>query len=241
MQSRRARLDRFISSRMGISRRDVRQLLIQGRITVDNCTATEMHQSIGQFSHITVDDEVLQADTARYVMLNKPTGVVSATRDAQHQTVIDLLNTEDKESLHIVGRLDFNSTGLLLLTNDGEWSRRLTSPEHRVAKKYLVTVENPITSDYVQAFAQGMYFSYEDVQTQPAQLHVNSQYSAEVILTEGRYHQIKRMFGRFQNPVTSLHRTCIGSIHLDPLLAPGESRDLTDSEIDCSQTTNGVN
>lgn len=241
MQSRRARLDRFISSRMGISRRDVRQLLIQGRITVDNCTASEMHQPISQFSHVTLDGEVLQADTALYVMLNKPAGVVSATRDDQHQTVIDLLNREDKQGLHIVGRLDFNSTGLLLLTNDGAWSRRLTSPEHKVAKNYLVTLENSITDDYVQAFAQGMYFPYEDIQTQPAQLHITSQFTAEVILTEGRYHQIKRMFGRFQNPVVRLHRTKIGCIHLDPALAPGESRDLTNVEIACSQTPNSVN
>jgi 16S rRNA pseudouridine516 synthase len=241
MQSRRARLDRFISSRMGISRRDVRQLLIQRRIRVDNCIATEMHQSIGQFSHITLDDEVLQADSPLYIMLNKPVGVVSATRDAQHKTVVDLLTREDKEGLHIVGRLDFNSTGLLLLTNDGAWSRRLTSPEHKIAKSYLVTVQNPITEEYAPAFARGMYFSYEDIQTQPAQLHIRSPFSAEVILTEGRYHQIKRMFGQFQNPVVSLHRTKIGYIDLDPDLAPGESRGLTAAEIACSQTPNSVN
>jgi 16S rRNA pseudouridine516 synthase len=241
MQSRRARLDRFISSRTGISRRDVRLLLIQGRIAVDSCTATEMHQTIGQFSHVTLDDEVLQADTALYIMLNKPAGVVSATRDAQHKTVLDLLNREDKEGLHIVGRLDFNSTGLLLLTNDGVWSRRLTSPEQKIAKNYLVTVEKPITEAYIKAFSEGMYFSYEDIQTQPAQLHISSPFSAEVILTEGRYHQIKRMFGRFQNPVLSLHRTTIGCIHLDPALAPGESRNLTDTEIACSQSSNSVN
>lgn len=241
MQSRRARLDRFISSRMGISRRNVRQLLIQGRITVDSCTASDMHQPIGQFSHVTLDDEVLQANTALYLMLNKPAGVVSATRDPQHQTVVDLLNREDKGSLHIVGRLDFNSTGLLLLTNDGAWSRRLTSPEHKVAKNYLVTVEKPITDDYVQAFSEGMHFPYEDITTLPAQLHIRSKFTAEVILTEGRYHQIKRMFGRFQNPVVRLHRTKIGCIHLDPGLAPGESRELTGTEITCPQTPNSVN
>jgi 16S rRNA pseudouridine516 synthase len=226
---------------MGISRRDVRQLLIQGRIAVDNCTASEMHQTIDQFSRVTLDDKVLQADTALYIMLNKPAGVVSATRDTQHPTVVDLLNREGKESLHIVGRLDFNSTGLLLLTNDGAWSRQLTSPENKIAKSYLVTVEKPITEEYVQGFAQGMYFPYEDINTQPAQLHISSQFTAEVILTEGRYHQIKRMFGRFQNPVLSLHRTKIGCIHLDPALAPGESRDLNDTEIDCSQASNSVN
>ena len=238
MQSRRARLDRFISCRMGISRRDVRQLLIHGRIAVDNCTASDMNQPIEQFSRVTLDNEVLQANTALYIMLNKPAGVVSATRDVQHKTVVDLLNTEGKEDLHIVGRLDFNSTGLLLLTNDGAWSRRLTSPQYKIAKNYLVTVENPITADYIQAFAQGMHFPYEDIQTQPAQLHISSQFTAEVTLTEGRYHQIKRMFGRFQNPVLALHRTSVGNIVLDPSLAPGESRGLTDTEIGCFQASN---
>jgi 16S rRNA pseudouridine516 synthase len=161
-------------------------------------------------------------------MMNKPIGVVSATKDEQHKTVMDLLvekniNTDD---LHVVGRLDLNSSGLLLLTNDGDWSRALMSPEKKVAKVYEVTLENPITDECIQAFANGMYFSYEDITTKPAQLEKLSECVAKVTLEEGRYHQIKRMFGRFRNPVLALHRVSIGEIKLDTDLAPGECRSI---------------
>jgi len=230
MQSKRARLDRFVSGVVGINRRDVRPLLAQQRVLVDGCVATDINQVIGEFSHVMLDHRVLQANTPSYVMLNKPAGVVSATKDVRHKTVIDLLDRSDRENLHIVGRLDFNSSGLLLLTNDGQWSRHLTTPEKNIAKLYRVTLEKPITEDYVHAFAEGMYFSYENITTLPAKLNILSDFVAEVSLVEGRYHQIKRMFGRFQNPVLTLHRIAIGNLPLYPSLAPGKSRALTECE-----------
>ena len=230
MQSKRARLDRFVSGVVGINRRDVRPMLAQKRVLVDGCVATNINQVIGEFSHVMLDHRVLQANTPSYVMLNKPAGVVSATKDVRHKTVIDLLDRSDRENLHIVGRLDFNSSGLLLLTNDGQWSRHLTTPEKNIAKLYRVTLEKPITEDYVHAFAEGMYFSYENITTLPAKLNILSDFVAEVSLVEGRYHQIKRMFGRFQNPVLTLHRIAIGNLPLDPSLAPGKSRALTECE-----------
>jgi|TARA_R110000822_G_scaffold159476_16_gene299342 16S rRNA pseudouridine516 synthase len=230
MQSKRARLDRFVSGVVGINRRDVRPMLAQKRVLVDGCVATDINQVIGEFSHVMLDHRVLQANTPSYVMLNKPAGVVSATKDVRHKTVIDLLDRSDRENLHIVGRLDFNSSGLLLLTNDGQWSRHLTTPEKNIAKLYRVTLEKPITEDYVHAFAEGMYFSYENITTLPAKLNILSDFVAEVSLVEGRYHQIKRMFGRFQNPVLTLHRIAIGNLPLDPSLAPGKSRALTECE-----------
>jgi 16S rRNA pseudouridine516 synthase len=138
------------------------------------------------------------------------------------------INTDD---LHIVGRLDLHSSGLLLLTNDGDWSRALMSPENKVAKVYEVTVEHPINGECIQAFANGMYFSYEDIITKPAQLEKLSECVAKVTLEEGRYHQIKRMFGRFRNPVLALHRVSIGEIELDADLAPGEYRALRKNEV----------
>ena len=231
MQSKRARLDRFVSGVIGINRRDVRPMLAQKRVLVDGCVATKINQVIDEFSHVMLDHRVLQANTPSYVMLNKPTGVVSATKDARHKTVIDLLDRADRESLHIVGRLDFNSSGLLLLTNDGKWSRHLTTPEKKITKLYRVTLEKPITEDYVRAFSEGMYFSFENITTLPAKLHILSDFVAEVSLVEGRYHQIKRMFGRFQNPVLTLHRIAIGNVPLDPSLAPGQSRALTECEV----------
>ena len=232
MQSKTARLDRFLSSRAGISRRDVRPILAQGRVTVDGAIASRINQVIGEFTHVQLDNEVLQARHPVYIMLHKPTGVVSATRDERHKTVIDLLDHEDISGLHIAGRLDLNSSGLLLLTNDGRWSRRLSSPQSNVGKLYRVTLEKSITVDYVEAFAEGMYFAYEGITTRPAILRIIDDHHAEVTLVEGRYHQIKRMFGHFQNRVLQLHRIAIGNLRLDSTLDAGQSRELTALEVD---------
>lgn len=233
MPSKRFRLDRFISKKTGVNPRAVKLMLAQGRITVDSAPALNSDQIINGFSHVLLDGRVLQANTAVHLMLHKPVGVVSATRDARHKTVLDLLARADRDSFHIAGRLDLNSSGLLLLTNDGEWSRKLTSPDNKISKVYRVRLKNPINEEYIHAFAQGMYFPYEGITTRPAVLTIISEYMAEVSLTEGRYHQIKRMFGRFRNPVLELHRTAIGRLQLDATLAPGESRELTNAEAVC--------
>jgi 16S rRNA pseudouridine516 synthase len=235
-QSKRFRLDRFISSRTGVNRRDVRALLASGRVGLDGRAAREINQVIDQFSHITLDGKVLQDYSPTYLMLNKPSGLVSATSDDRHRTVIDLLDTSldinTGKDLHIAGRLDFNSTGLLLLTNDGRWSRRLACKLNPVEKVYRVTLEKALTQDYVEAFAKGMYFPFEDITTLPAALTILSDHTAQLRLIEGRYHQIKRMFGRFNNKVLTLHRTAIGCISLDPDLTAGQYRPLTWVELD---------
>lgn len=231
MQSKSHRLDRFISQHCQIKRADVRLLLAQARVLVNGEVARDINQLVQTFDEVVFDGQVLQAKQARYLMLHKPIGVVSATWDAEHKTVLDLLPEELRADLHIAGRLDLNSSGLLLLSNDGRWSRRLSAPEHKVPKIYQVTLQNPLNDEYAPAFAAGMYFSYEDITTAPAQLRILSEYVAEVILSEGKYHQIKRMFGRFRNPVLALHRSAIGDIVLDKHLAPGQFRELTHAEI----------
>ena len=236
--SKRSRLDRFLSARLGINRGDVRLMLAKKQVMVDGIVATDTQQQINLFTHVALIDQaggesfkVLQDNQPQYWMMNKPVGVVSATTDAQHKTVIDLLSVSNSSDLHIAGRLDLNSSGLLLLTNDGRWSRALSEPKAGVSKCYRVRLENPLTEEYIQAFADGMYFSYEDITTRPVALRIVSDYVAELRLVEGRYHQIKRMFGRFRNPVLALHRVSIGNILLDETLAPGQYRPLTDMEI----------
>jgi 16S rRNA pseudouridine516 synthase len=231
MSINRSRLDRFISTHCSISRKQVRLIVAQKRITIDGNLAVSVDQQVDKFSQIYLDDTILQANEAIYIMLNKPVGVVSATKDDQHKTVIDLLPGNVNADLHIVGRLDLNTSGLVLLTNDSRWSEQLTKPDYKVAKRYYVTLENPLSADYIQAFEQGMYFSYEDITTLPAKLVILSSHIAEVTLTEGRYHQIKRMFGRFRNPVVALHRHAIGQLILDDVLKVGESRVLTPKEV----------
>lgn len=218
------RLDRYLKKVLNLSKHDIRCLLAQKKVEVDGIAINDITHPINYFSHILLDGQTLQHHTPYYVMLNKPVGVVSATKDSEHKTVMDLLNYEFSNQLHIAGRLDLNSSGLVLLTNDSRWSSRLTAPESKVTKRYRVRLEKSLTQEYVQAFAEGMYFPYEDITTQPVKLRIVEPFVAELDLTEGRYHQIKRMFGRFRNPVKALHRYAIGDLVLDDDLLSGQSR-----------------
>ena len=164
-------------------------------------------------------------------MLNKPAGWISATKDEQHHTVIDIIHERFAPELHIAGRLDKESTGLLILTNDGIWSRLLTEPVMAIPKRYLITTESHIPANTAEIFHAGIYFAYEDITTHPAELDILSPKRAIITIYEGKYHQIKRMFHAIGNRVTSLHRLSIGSITLDPTLAPGEYRALTEQEL----------
>ena len=234
MQTKSFRIDRYLSKQLKINRRDIKLMLAQGRIIINGATIREVNTIVEEFDQVVFDGEVLQDKQPLYIMLNKPTGVVSATKDELHKTVIELLtgySTEQLESLHIVGRLDLNTSGLLLLTNDSRWSRKLMAPEAKVSKVYSVILENDLSEDYISAFAEGMYFSFEDITTQPAALKIISDKVAEVILMEGKYHQIKRMFGRFRNPVIALHRSSIGNLKLDEEVKEGQSRQLTSLEV----------
>jgi 16S rRNA pseudouridine516 synthase len=226
------RLDRFLSNLAQFNRQTARQLLVSGHVQVDGVVVCEGLYNVSQFSRIEVDNQLLQAGKpARYFMLHKPPGVVSATEHDEHRTVLDLLDAPDKADLHLAGRLDLNTSGLLLLTNDGQWSRRLTAPRSRLGKVYRVTTEQPISTEYSEVFAQGVYFAYEGLTTLPAELVILDSHSALLTLHEGRYHQVKRMFGHFQNKVIDLHRLSMGAIELDPQLAPGQYRALNAAEI----------
>ncbi|WP_394176822.1 pseudouridine synthase [Thalassotalea litorea] len=226
------RLDKFLADHLQINRREVRILLARRTVSVDDKLVVDGNVLVNRFSKITLDGNVLQAIEPRYFMLHKPVGVVSATTDKQHKTVLDLLSVTDSDGLHIAGRLDLNSSGLILLTDDSRWSEALAHPDKNVAKHYRVTLKNRLDESYIDAFANGMYFPYEDIVTQPARLRIVSDYEADVWLTEGKYHQIKRMFGRFRNPVVALHRISIGAITLDNNLAPGYYRPLNPAEIE---------
>jgi len=231
MQSKRSRLDRYLSSELQIPRKHIKPLLAQNVVEVNGLIVRDADYLVDEFSRIIYKNQILQNKTPRYLMLHKPKGVVSATKDLQHKTVVDLLDQPYKNNLHIVGRLDFNSTGLLLLSNDGRWSRALMNPEYKVEKCYRVRLAQRLSQEMVETFAKGMYFKYENINTKPAKLDIISDYIAEVTLQEGRYHQLKRMFGHFQNKVLAIHRFSIGKIVLDEQLRVGQSRALTATEI----------
>jgi len=226
MYSKTSRPDRFISQNSTFSRSDARLLIAQKRILLDGVAADSIQQKVTEFSHVVLDGCCLQNKTPVYIMLNKPRGVVSATKDSEHPTVLDLIEHPQRHELHIAGRLDFNTTGLMLLTNDGAWSRKISLPESKLVKTYEVTLSWPLSDAYIAEFQQGIYFAYEGITTQPAHLEILSRYAARLSLVEGKYHQVKRMFGFFQNEVLALHRVSVGPFTLDGL-APGHSRLLT--------------
>lgn len=225
------RLDRFLSNLPRFNRQDARQLISQGRIRLDGQECRDAQAEVREFSRVQLDDELLQdGKAARYFMLHKPVGVVSATCHPEHRTVLDLLDEPDKDDLHLAGRLDLNTSGLLLISNDGLWTRRLTLPGSKQPKVYRVQTEQPITDEYIEVFARGLYFAYEDLTTLPAELEILDSHSARLTLHEGRYHQVKRMFGHFQNKVIGLHRERIGPLDLGDLPL-GHYRALSAEEI----------
>ncbi|WP_223416116.1 MULTISPECIES: pseudouridine synthase [unclassified Pseudomonas] len=226
------RVDRFLSNLPRFNRKQVRLLLVEKRVRVDGKIVSDPHTEVLEFSRVEVDQEVLQlGKPARYFMLHKPPGCVSATRDPEHPTVLDLFDEPDKDDLHIAGRLDFNTTGLMLITNDGSWSRRLTQPQTKLPKVYYVETEQDIGPEYALKFSEGLYFAFEDLTTLPAELALLGPKSARLSIVEGRYHQVKRMFGHFDNKVLRLHRERMGPLVLDSTLKPGEYRPLSDEEI----------
>lgn len=223
------RLDRFLFHYSDYGRRDIRRILAAGRVQVEGEVEKDTQREIGDFTQVQLDGVLLREDTACYLMLNKPAGYLSATTDPVHTTVMDLIDVP--QTLHIAGRLDRASTGLLILTNDGKWSRRLTEPKENVPKVYLVETAEPITQETHDHFADGIYFAYEDLTTAPAELEVLTDHQARLTIFEGRYHQVKRMFHAVGNKVTSLHRESMGDIRLDANLKPGEYRHLSAIEI----------
>ncbi|WP_373186245.1 pseudouridine synthase [Halopseudomonas sp.] len=226
------RLDRLISNQPQYSHRTARCLIACGRVSVNGVVLRDTQAVVDRFASVRIDDLLLRAGQASlYFMLHKPIGYLSATSDSTHPTVLDLFEPGLRAHLHIGGRLDRNSSGLLLLTNDGLWSRRLTEPRIKIPKVYHVTTAEPITADAPALFAAGIHFAFEGLTTSPALLQSLGPCEARVTIYEGRYHQVKRMFHAVGGRVVSLHRERMGDIVLDPELAPGESRPLTGAEI----------
>lgn len=228
----RMKLDRLIAKHRLMGRAAAHRVIAARQVIVGGVVVTDGQHEVDRFMRVEIGDETAQqAQRALYIMLNKPVGILSATVDPQHPTVIDLIDDPDKASLHIAGRLDRSTSGLVLLTNDGRWSKRITEPQHKLPKVYIVETAAPISPDAVEAFAAGFHFHTENITTLPAKLEIIAGQTARLTLHEGRYHQVKRMFHRVGNRVVKLHRERIGPITLPPDLAPGEWRHLTTEEV----------
>ncbi len=224
------RLDKYIANQTHYSRKDVRHLIRQGRILVNGKTCSNNALHIDPSDLVTLDGSVLHQPGHYYLMLNKPTGYICSTHNELYPGVLELIDKPYSSKLHIAGRLDVDTTGLVLLTNDGQWSHRVTSPRYHHDKRYRVTLEHPLEHDAIEHFSQGIQLKGEARKTRPAKLEVLSDHQALLSISEGKYHQVKRMFAAIGNRVISLHREAIGPIVLDDTLNPGEYRELSDSE-----------
>ncbi|MFN4873513.1 MAG: pseudouridine synthase [Akkermansiaceae bacterium] len=218
-------ISQFIAKHSGLGKRHAKILLDSGLVFLNHQPITDGNLPLGKFDHLSANGEILQARTARYLLLHKPIGILSATTDKNHRTVIDLIDEPWATELHLAGRLDRATSGLVILTNDSRFSESLTSPENHVPKTYLVHTDQPIPDTVLQQFRDGMSFEKENTRSAPAIVDLLSETSCRLTIHEGLHHQIKRMFLRFGIRVTQLHRESIGIYHLENL-QPGEWRNI---------------
>ena len=227
-----SRIDKLLAL-TGIGRTEAKRLIAAGRVAV-NGVVTRDSGAKSAPEALTLDGNPLFIETEVYIMLHKPAGVVTATEDKRFPTVVSLLPEKyQRRKIGPVGRLDRDVTGLVLLTTDGEMAHRLISPKWKAEKTYRATCEGRLTDREITAFASGMELS--DFTAKPAKLEIiaaNDDFStADATLTEGKFHQVKRMFAATGHPLTKLHRTRIGCVTLDESLPEGDFRLLTDEEI----------
>ncbi|NVJ61608.1 MAG: 16S rRNA pseudouridine(516) synthase RsuA [Gammaproteobacteria bacterium] len=225
------RLDKLISQTTDWSRKEVKRLAHKELITVNGTVEKSTDTKINESDVVVCDGETIGDLTPRYFMLNKPVGFISATKDREHLTVLEFIEEPRKDNLSVAGRLDIDTTGLVLLTDDGQWLHRVISPKHHCVKTYLVETAKPLDEKQIAKLESGVWLNNEKTRTKPATVEVIDEYHYRLSITEGRYHQVKRMFAAIENHVESLHREQIGAIILDPDLQPGEYRALTDSEV----------
>ncbi len=227
------RLDKVLSSLGNWSRREVKELVRQGRVSVNDVCAASADMKIDPATaQLVVDGQPVSYEQFTYLMLHKPAGVLSAVEDRRQKTVLDLLPEPlRRRGLSPVGRLDKDTEGLLILTNDGELTHKLISPKYHVDKVYYARVEGCLEQADCAAFAAGMTLG-DGLECMPAGLEILSPNEALVTLQEGKFHQVKRMLAACGKPVTYLKRLSMGPVQLDENLALGEFRPLTPQELE---------
>ena len=225
------RIDKIIASQGQYSRSDVKKLISKKQVAVNGEVVKSSNVKADPLTdHITVKGVELNFKRNVYLMLNKPKGYVSATEDRDHQTVLELVPEEFAgRDIFPAGRLDRDTTGLMIITDDGALAHNILAPKKHVQKIYHVELDIPVTEEMARGFAEGVELN--DGVCKEASLEITGEYSARVTLKEGRYHQIKRMFGCYGAKVVELHRLAMGNLHLPEDLAVGECRELTEEEL----------
>ena len=226
------RLDRLLSELGAASRSELRQIIRRGRVSVDGVVVTEPERRVDpEGSEIRLDGELLTYRRFRYFMMDKPAGVLSVTEDRKQKTVLNLLPPELKRlDLFPVGRLDKDTSGLLILTNDGDFAHRVISPKSGVEKRYRAEVGGVPDEEDVKAFAEGLTLG-DGTKCLPARLEITGANICYVTVMEGKYHQVKRMLASRGKPVVSLRRLSVGALELDEALGPGGFRELEKNDL----------
>jgi len=225
------RLDKLISQSTAFSRAQAKIMIRGGKITVDGKTAKSGAIKLADDAVVEYMGVPIKKPEPQFIMFNKPVGVVCANVDEDHETVFDKLFLPRMDTLHIAGRLDIDTTGLVLITDDGQWSHRITSPKHQHEKTYLIDLDTPITENQIRILTEGVQLKDEKKRSLPAKIEIVTDLKIKMTITEGKYHQVKRMMAAVGNHVVKLHRHQIGEIELDADLKPGEWRKLTADEI----------
>lgn len=226
------RIDKIISEQTSFSRKEIKKLISQGAVLVNGNTVKKAEEKYDEADvKISISGKELNIKEHIYLLLNKPKGYISATDDKSQKTVLDLVPDEYKtRELFPAGRLDKDTTGLMLITDDGEFSHNILSPKKHVKKVYEVTIDIKVTQEMVSGFKNGVKLN--DGECKSAILEITGEFTANVTLTEGRYHQIKRMFGCYGAKVVELNRICMGNLYLPEDIKLGNIREATKEELE---------
>ncbi|TRX57116.1 16S rRNA pseudouridine(516) synthase RsuA [Thalassomonas sp. M1454] len=225
------RLDKYICRCTELTRSDAKKYLKRGAVLVNDELIKDPGHQVYEESKVTLAGNLLSFASARYIMLHKPADCICSNVDELYPSVLHLVEVDRAFDLHIAGRLDADTTGLVLITDDGQWSHKITSPKKACNKRYRVQLSKPIREDAAQLFEQGVQLQNEPKLTRPAKLEVLSEQEVLLTISEGKYHQVKRMFAAIGNRVVGLHREQIGDIELDQELDLGQWRYLTEEEV----------
>jgi len=230
------RLDKYLSDMGAGTRSELKKEIRKSGAVVDGTVVKDPGFSVSESSNVIFRGSEVAYEEYVYYMLNKPAGIISASEDGREETVVDLISEPKRRDLFPVGRLDRDTEGLLLITNDGALSHRLLSPKHHVDKVYYVKVSGILTESDAELFRDGLVLT-DGLECLPADLEILSVSDddyvseAEITIREGKFHQVKRMFASIGSEVIYLKRLSMGPISLDPGLAPGEYRRLTPEEL----------